>query len=328
MDREKIYILQEAENGKLKSVGLEMISGMRPLADEMGAEIHAVIVGYGIGALLSEPLKYGANAVLYVDEKRFDSYLTENYTRVLMGIISDEKPYAFLVGATINGRDLAPRIAARLNTGLTADCTGVALDDRGEIIWTRPTLGGNLLADIVCENHSPRMGTIRPGAFVKRALPYKTDGLIRRYVPDLTRGDPLISDRVRIVESVRQLAADVNLEEAKIIFAGGMGIGSPKGFELLKELAKKYGGEVACTRAVVEAGWMPYAHQVGQSGKIVSPDLYFAFGISGAIQHNIGFTQAKKVIAINSDPDADIFKQAHVGIIEDWKKAANWLLNM
>ncbi len=326
MDRKKIYILQEIENGRLKSVGLEMISGMRQLADEIGAEINAVIIGYNVEEYLQEPVRYGANAVIYVDDIRCRDYLTQIYSSILTQIIQADKPYAFLIGATVTGRDLAPRLAARLKTGLTADCTGVSLDEGGEILWTRPTLGGNLLADIVCESKVPKMGTIRPGAFGRKIISEKTDVVIRRFTPDITPGT--LNDGVRTVELVRQLNTELNLEEARIIFAGGMGIGSSGGFELLNKIAQKYGGVVACSRAVVEAGLMPYAHQVGQSGKIVAPDIYFAIGISGAVQHNVGFARAKKVIAINNDPEAPIFKHAHVGIIEDCRKVMDYLLTL
>ncbi len=217
-----------------------------------------------------------------------------------------------MIGATNNGRDMGPRVSCRLKTGLTADCTEIDIDEKtGNIAWTRPTFGGNLMATIMCPDNRPQMGTVRPGVFKKGAYDQSRTG-------EIIREDIHVSPeeiRTTLVERVNEITEAVNLEEAEVIVAGGRGVGSAENFKLLEELADVLDGTLGCSRAVVDAGWMPYAHQVGQSGKTVAPKLYFAIGISGAIQHLTGIAGSDTVIAVNKDPDAPIFGVADYGIV-------------
>ncbi len=259
-------------------------------------------------------IKYGADQVLYADHKLLDIYTTEAYTKVIYDLIKERKPEIMLLGATNLGRDLGPRISARVHTGLTADCTKLDVDlENRRLMQTRPAFGGNLMATIICPDHRPQMATVRPGVMEKAKYDENRKGEIVKFSPDLKEEDI----RAKVVEVVKAAKAIVALEDAKIIVSGGRGLGNPEGFKLIKELADKLGGVVGASRATVDAGWIEQSHQVGQTGKTVRPSLYVACGISGAIQHLAGMQESKVIVAINKDPDAPIFKVADFGIVGD-----------
>lgn len=307
-----MWVYIETECGRAKNVGYELLNVARPLADKKGCELVAVVIGNDVEGAARDAICYGADRAILIDGPEYEYYTTDAFVNALVAMVRKYKPETLMIGATNNGRDMAPRVSCRIGTGLTADCTGIDIDDEsGNMAWTRPTFGGNLMAVIMCPDHRPQMGTVRPGVFRKG-----------RY--DETRSGEIIREefhvapeeiRTTLVERVQEVAGAVNLEEAEIIVSGGRGVGSADNFRQLYELAEVLGAEVGCSRAVVDAGWMPHIHQVGQSGKTVAPKLYIAVGISGAIQHLAGIGGADKVFAINKDPEAPIFSVADYGII-------------
>ena len=309
-----IWVFVETEHGEAKNVGYELLNAARPLADGKGCELVAVVIGHGIGPVCREALCYGADSVLAVEGEEYETYSTDAFSLALIALIEKYKPDTVLFGATNNGRDLGPKVACHIKTGLTADCTGLGLNDDGEnIAWTRPTFGGNLMATIICPESRPQMGTIRPGVF-------------RKGNPDPSAAGPIVKEdihippediRTRIIYQADAQTLSLDLEDAEIIVAGGRGMGSAENFRILKEFADEIGAYLGCSRAVVDAGWLPHTYQVGQSGKTVAPKIYFAVGISGAIQHLAGITGAETVIAINKDPNAPIFDIADYCIVGD-----------
>ncbi|MGM9538492.1 MAG: electron transfer flavoprotein subunit alpha/FixB family protein [Candidatus Onthomonas sp.] len=309
---QNIWVLIETEQGKPKSVGYELLNPARALADQKGCQLVAVVIGCHAEQAARDAICYGADSAILVEGEEYDLYTTDAFSRCLIQLVEQYKPETLLIGATNNGRDMAPRVSCHLKTGLTADCTGLAIDEEtGNIAWTRPTFGGNLMATILCPDHRPQMGTVRPGVYKKAAYDSGRTGEIQRVEIHV----PAEEIRTRLVERVQEVAEAVNLEEADIIVAGGRGVGSEENFALIRELAQVLGGTVGCSRAVVDAGWMPHAHQVGQSGKTVAPRVYFAIGISGAIQHVAGMTGSDTIIAINKDEEAPIFEVADYGIV-------------
>ncbi|MDL2220017.1 electron transfer flavoprotein subunit alpha/FixB family protein, partial [Ruminococcaceae bacterium OttesenSCG-928-O06] len=301
------------EDGRAKSVGLELLSPGRLLADKTGDKLFAVVIGKDTDAVVKDAAAYGADEIILVQGDDFAHYTTEGFTYVMESLVNKYKPAVLLIGATNNGRDMGPRLSCRLNTGLTADCTSLDIDEEsGNMAWTRPAFGGNLMATILCPDHRPQIGTVRPGVFKKAE---KQEG---REVP-VTREDivlPAGTVRTRLIETIKGAAGEmVNLEEAEIIVAGGRGLGKPENFSLIKDLADALGGAVASSRAVVDAGWIDHMHQVGQTGKTVQPKVYVACGISGAIQHLAGMSSADTIIAVNNDADAPIFEVADYGIV-------------
>ena len=309
-----IWVFVETEHGEAKNVGYELLNAARPLADGKGCELVAVVIGHGIDPVCREALCYGADSVLAVEGEVFETYSTDAFSLALIALIEKYKPDTVLFGATNNGRDLGPKVACHIKTGLTADCTGLGLnDDSGNIAWTRPTFGGNLMATIICPESRPQMGTVRPGVF-------------RKGNPDPSAAGPIVKEdihippediRTRIIYQADAQTLSLDLEDAEIIVAGGRGMGSAENFRVLKEFADEIGAYLGCSRAVVDAGWLPHTYQVGQSGKTVAPKIYFAVGISGAIQHLAGITGAETVIAINKDPNAPIFDIADYCIVGD-----------
>lgn len=309
-----MWVYIETEGGKAKSVGYELLNAARPLAEQKGCELVAVVIGHQAESVAREAVGYGADRVFLIDAPEFACYTTDAFANALVALVEKYRPETLMIGATNNGRDLAPRVAARIRTGLTADCTGIGIDEAtGNMAWTRPTFGGNLMAVIMCPDHRPQMGTVRPGVFRKGAFDASRRGEIVREEYRASPGDI----RTKLIERVQEVADAVNLEEAEIIVAGGRGVGSAENFRLIHELADALGAKVGCSRAVVDAGWMSHIHQVGQSGKTVTPRLYVAVGISGAIQHLAGIAGAEKVLAINKDPEAPIFSAADYGIVGD-----------
>ena len=321
---QNMWVYIESEGGKAKSVGYELLNAARPLADRKGCELVAVVIGYQVESVAREAVGYGADRVLWIDAPEFASYTTDAFANALVALVEKYRPETLMIGATNNGRDLAPRVAARIKTGLTADCTEIGIDeDTGTMAWTRPTFGGNLMAVIMCPDHRPQMGTVRPGVFRKGAFDASRRGEIVR---ETCRVSP-DEIRTKLIERVQEVADAVNLEEAEIIVAGGRGVGSADNFRLIHELADVLGAKVGCSRAVVDAGWVSHIHQVGQSGKTVTPRLYIAIGISGAIQHLAGIAGAEKVLAVNKDPEAPIFSVADVGIVGDLNEVVPALIH-
>lgn len=309
-----LWVYIESTDGVAANVGLELLNPTRALADSVGEKLVAVVIeGKDAEAVAKKAIQYGADEAIVVEGEEYASYSTDGYTNVLTKLTEKYKPSAVFIGATNRGRDLGPRLAARLETGLTADCTALAIDS-GNIVWTRPAFGGNLMANILCPDHRPQLGTVRPGVF-KKAEPDedRTGEIIKE---DIVTPAEMI--RTKIIDIVTTVASDVpNIEEAEVLVSGGAGVKGPEGYGVLKELAIALGGSIAASRAAVDAGWIDHAYQVGQTGKTVGPKIYIACGISGAIQHVAGMSSSDVIIAINKDPEANIFKVADYGIVGD-----------
>ena len=313
-DYKNIWVFIETECGKAKNVGYELLNVAKPLAQQKGCPLVAVVIGKDIEYVAKDAICYGADSAIIVDAPEYEYYTTDAFTKALVTLVEKYKPETLMIGATNNGRDMGPRVSCRLKTGLTADCTEIGIDeDTGNIAWTRPTFGGNLMATIMCPDNRPQMGTVRPGVFKKGAYDESRTGEIIKETIH-TAAEEI---RTKLVERVNEVTEAINLEEADVIVAGGRGVGSAENFKLLEELAEAVDGTLGCSRAAVDAGWMPYVHQVGQSGKTVAPRLYFAIGMSGAIQHLTGIAGSDTVIAVNKDSDAPIFDVADYGIVGD-----------
>ncbi|WP_313757966.1 electron transfer flavoprotein subunit alpha [Tissierella sp.] len=309
-----VWVFAEQRDGELLNVAIELVGEGRKIADALETELTAVLLGNDVDNLAEKLVKYGADNVLYADHPLLNVYTTDGYTKIIYDLIKERKPEIMLIGATNIGRDLGPRISARVHTGLTADCTKLDVDlENRRLMQTRPAFGGNLMATIVCPDHRPQMSTVRPGVMEKAKYDESRKGNIVKFNPDLKDEDI----RAKVTEVVKGGKAEVQLEESKIIVSGGRGLGNPEGFKLIEELAKKLGGVVGASRATVDAGWIEHGHQVGQTGKTVRPSLYVACGISGAIQHLAGMQDSKVIVAINKDADAPIFKIADYGIVGD-----------
>jgi len=309
-----VWVYLEQVEGQAKSVGYELLGQGRKLADIMNEELAAVVIGNNISHLSQEAFASGADRVFLIEGEDYHNYNTDAYTSVLTDVINTYKPSVILLGATNDGRDLAPRVACRVGTGLTADCTDLSIDEEtGLVAWTRPAFGGNIMATILCPDHRPQMGTVRPKVFKRPAVDNARTGEVVRFATNLKSEDI----RTKLIEVIKVCNNSCNLEEAEIIVSGGRGVGKPDNFMLVEELAAVLGGAVGASRAVVDAGWKPAMHQIGQTGKTVGPKIYFACGISGAIQHMAGVSSSDIIIAINKDKDAPIFKVADFGIIGD-----------
>jgi electron transfer flavoprotein alpha subunit len=309
-----VWVFAEQREGKLLNVAIELVGEGRKIADELNTELTAVLLGNNVDDLAEKLIKYGADNVLYGDSELLEVYTTDGYTKVICELIGERKPEIMLIGATNIGRDLGPRISARIHTGLTADCTRLEVDlENRRLLQTRPAFGGNLMATIICPNYRPQMSTVRPGVMEKAKYDENREGNIEKFTPNLKEEDI----KAKVVEFVKGGKAQVKLEEANIIVSGGRGLGNPEGFKLIEELADKLEGVVGASRATVDAGWIEQSHQVGQTGKTVRPTLYIACGISGAIQHLAGMQDSKVIVAINKDKDAPIFKVADYGIVGD-----------
>ncbi|WP_069650050.1 electron transfer flavoprotein subunit alpha/FixB family protein [Caloranaerobacter ferrireducens] len=312
-----VYVFVEQREGEIQRVSLELIGKGREIAKKIGESVTAVILGYNIKDKIDTLIYYGADEVIYIDDEILDVYMTEPYTKALTEVIKSRKPEIFLIGATAIGRDLAPRVSARIHTGLTADCTSLDIEEETRnLLMTRPAFGGNLMATIVCPDHRPQMSTVRPGVMPLLEKDENRVGKIEEFKVNFSKEDI----NVEILEIVKEKKQKIKIEEASVLVAGGRGIGKPEKFELLKKLADKLDGLIAASRAVVDAGWIDREHQVGQTGKTVRPDLYIACGISGAIQHLAGMEESDFIIAINKDPEAPIFEVADIGIVGDVNK--------
>ena len=309
-----VYVFAEQRDGVIQKVAYELIGKAKELAADLEQEVVAVVLGNGIQAAAAELFKYGADQVIVCDAPVFGEYSTEPYTKALKAIIDAKDPEIVIYGATAIGRDLAPRVSARVHTGLTADCTKLEIDAESKGLWmTRPAFGGNIMATIVCPNFRPQMATVRPGVMKALACDETKAGTVEVFESGVTEADM----NIKIREVVKDSKKAVDITEAKILVSGGRGIGGPEGFDMLKELADELGGEIASSRACVDAGWIERDRQVGQTGKTVRPDLYIAAGISGAIQHAAGMEDSELIIAINKNNTAPIFEVADVGIVGD-----------
>lgn len=308
-----VWVWVEQFHGEAGSISWEMAGQGRRLADQLGTTLTACVLGYNVEHIAKEAIAYGADRVFLVDDPTLEVYRTDPYARCLVELVRKYKPEIFLLGASSRGRDLAGAVATQLYTGLTADCTGLDIEPETRLLLqTRPAFGGNIMATIKCPNHRPQMATVRHRVF---EMP----------VPDPNRQGQIVREKaVMLEEEIASKVVDfiteegeVNLADAKIIVSGGRGVKGPEGFKPIRELAEVLGGAVGASRAAVDAGWIPYAHQVGQTGRTVRPDLYIACGISGAIQHQAGMKTSKVIVAINKDPEAPIFQIAHYGIVGD-----------
>lgn len=313
-----VWVYTEQRNGKLMNVALELLGEGHKLSREIGGrKVCAVLIGSETDHIVKELFAYGADVIYQIDNPLLKNYTTDGYTKVLTEAINEYLPEIVIFGATHIGRDLAPRVAARLNTGLTADCTKLDIDPVDKkLMQTRPAFGGNIMATIVCPKNRPQMSTVRPGVMDKLEKDDNKKGELIKIDAKLKASDI----RTNVLEVVKAAKALVSLTDADIICSGGRGLGDPSGFELIKKLADKVGGVVGSSRAAVDAGWIDHSHQVGQTGTTVKPKIYFACGISGAIQHLAGMQTSDIIIAINKDPDAPIFEVADYGIVGDLYK--------
>ena len=308
-----VWFWVEQFNGEAGSISWEMAGKGRELADQLGVTLTACVLGNDVEHMAQEAISYGADRVFLVDDPTLTQYRTDPYAAVMVDLVERHKPEILIMGASSRGRDLAGSIATRLVTGLTADCTGLDIDpNTRQLRQTRPAFGGNIMATILCPNHRPQMSTVRHRVFEVPEKDSSREGQI-------VRGNALMpEDEIasKVIDFIVE-EENVNLADARVIVSGGRGVKGAEGFEPIRELAQVLGGAVGSSRAAVDAGWMPYAYQVGQTGRTVRPDLYIACGISGAIQHLAGMRTAKVIVAINRDPEAPIFDVAHYGIVGD-----------
>ncbi|WP_308636836.1 electron transfer flavoprotein subunit alpha/FixB family protein [Paenibacillus silvisoli] len=313
-DYRGVWVFMEVKDGAIVPVAKELLGAGRQLADKRKTELAGVLIGDGVSALAEEAIYYGADQVYVYDAPIFKHYRTETFMRALLACTEKYKPEIILYGATSTGKDLASAVATDLPTGLTADTTQLDVEeDTGLLLASRPAFGGNIMATILCKKYRPQMATVRPK--VVRALPRDESriGTVTQESIELREEDV----RTKVLEIVRQTVKRVRIDEADVIVAGGKGLGSPAGFQLIHELADVLGAAVGASRDVVEAGWIEHHHQVGQTGVTVTPKIYIAIGISGAIQHIVGMQNSGLIIAINKDPGALIFQSCHYGIVGD-----------
>ena len=309
-----VWVFCEQKKGVIQSVAYELLGEGKKLSHKLNSKLCAVFLGDDIKKDTNELFQRGADIVYLVDSPHLKYYQDDPYTEVLVELIKEYKPEVLLCGATTIGRSLIARVAIKVNTGLTADCTALDIDEKEKLLLqTRPAFGGNIMATIVTPNHRPQMATVRHKVMTEAALDKSLKGIVieKKY------NDKILSTRTNVIDVVEEMEETVNLTEADIIVSGGRGVGGPENFHLIKELALVLGGAVGASRSAVDADWIPYSHQVGQTGKTVCPKIYIACGISGQIQHLIGMQSSKIIIAINKDPDAPIFKVATYGIVGD-----------
>ena len=323
-----VAIFAQQVDNKLSSIAFELIGKAHELAADLGTDVTAVVLGKGIANLADELGEYGADKVVVIDDPALETYRTEPYAQALTAYINEYKPEIMLVGATAIGRDLGPTVSARVQTGLTADCTSLEIGDfplqaregqeqkHNQLLMTRPAFGGNTIATIACPDNRPQMATVRPGVMQKLDKVAGRKAEVINFNPEIKENNRF----VEILNIVKNLATTVDIMDAKILVSGGRGVGSAENFKLLDNLAEVLGATVSCSRAVVDSGWKPKDLQVGQTGKTVRPNVYFAIGISGAIQHTAGMEESDIIIAINKDETAPIFDVADYGIVGDLNK--------
>ncbi|GAA0239770.1 electron transfer flavoprotein subunit alpha/FixB family protein [Metaclostridioides mangenotii] len=318
-----VMVFVEQRSGEVQNVSLELLGKGKELADRLDDKVCAVLLGYNVKRLCEELIQYGADEVVCVDDENLDIYVTSTYTKAFCEVIKKKDPDIVLVGATTIGRDLAPRVSSSVETGLTADCTSLDIDDENNgLLMTRPAFGGNIMATIICPDHRPQMSTVRAGVMKKLEKDSSRTGTIEDFSVDLSNEGKSIQVMDFIKENIKQ----VKIEDAKILISAGRGLGSKENLDALYELADILGAEVSASRAVVDAGWVDKNRQVGQTGKTVRPDLYIACGISGAIQHIAGMEGSEYIIAINTNPDAPIFENADLSIVGEVNKVVKNLI--
>lgn len=323
-----VFVFAQQVDNKLNGIALELVGKGKDLAKDLGTEVTAVLIGSDVMSLTKELAEYGADRIIVVDDPELKEYRTEPYAHALAEVIKKYKPEIMLVGATAIGRDLGPRVSARIHTGLTADCTQLEIGDfpinpipgreqlHNQLLMTRPAFGGNTIAAIACPNFRPQMATVRPGVMQKAERVEGAQAVIEEFNPGFVPNNKY----VEILDIVKAVSDVEDIMDAKILVSGGRGVGSAENFKLLDDLAEALGGTVSCSRAVVDAGWKSKDLQVGQTGKTVRPHVYFAIGISGAIQHLAGMEESDIIIAINKDETAPIFDVADYGIVGDLNK--------
>ena len=323
-----VFVFAQQVDNVLSGIALELVGKGKELAKDLGTEVTAVLIGSDVKGLCTELAEYGADRISVVDDPELKEYRTEPYAHALAEVIRKYKPEVMLVGATAIGRDLGPRVSARIHTGLTADCTQLEIGDfpitpvpgkeqkHNQLLMTRPAFGGNTIATIACPDFRPQMATVRPGVMQKAPRVEGAQAVIEEFNPGFMPNH----NYVEILDIVKAVSDVEDIMDAKILVSGGRGVGSPENFKLLEDLADAIGGTVSCSRAVVDAGWKPKDLQVGQTGKTVRPNVYFAIGISGAIQHLAGMEESDLIIAINKDETAPIFDVADYGIVGDLNK--------
>ena len=324
-----VFIFAQQVDNEISSIALELLGKAKNLAEDLDEKkVTAVLLGSEVKGLVDELAQYGADRVIVVDDPALKDYRTEPYTHALASVIDEFKPEILLVGATAIGRDLGPRVSSRVHTGLTADCTSLEIGDfpinpvagqeqkHKQLLMTRPAFGGNTIATIACPDNRPQMATVRAGVMEKNTPDDSKKAEVVEFNPTIEKNDKF----VEILDIVKAVSDVEDIMDAKILVSGGRGVGSQENFSILQDLADAIGGTVSCSRAVVDNGWMPKDLQVGQTGKTVRPQVYFAIGISGAIQHVAGMEEADIIIAINKDPDAPIFEVADYGVVGDLNK--------
>ncbi|MCM1387322.1 MAG: electron transfer flavoprotein subunit alpha/FixB family protein [Bacillus sp. (in: Bacteria)] len=323
-----VYVFAQQVDNEISSIAFELLGKAKDLAKDLNTDVTAVLLGSGIKDLADKLAEYGADKVIVVDDPELKVYRTEPYAHALASVINKYKPEIVLVGATAIGRDLGPRVSARVATGLTADCTVLEIGDfplqaipgqeqkHNQLLMTRPAFGGNTIATIACPDNRPQMATVRAGVMQKIEPIKGAKAVVEEFNPGFTPNNKY----VEIMDVVKAVTDTVDIMDAKILVSGGRGVGSPENFKILEDLAEVLGGTVSCSRAVVDSGWKPKDLQVGQTGKTVRPNVYFAIGISGAIQHVAGMEESDIIVAINKDADAPIFDVADYGIVGDLNK--------
>ena len=323
-----VYVFAQQVDNEISSIAFELLGKAKDLAKDLNTEVTAVLLGSGVKGLADQLAEYGADKVIVVDDPELEDYRTEPYAHALASVINKYKPEIMLVGATAIGRDLGPRVSARVATGLTADCTVLEIGDfplqpvpgqeqlHNQLLMTRPAFGGNTIATIACPYNRPQMATVRAGVMQKIDPIKGAKAVVEEFNPGFTPDNKY----VEILDIVKAVTETVDIMDAKILVSGGRGVGSPENFKILEDLAEVIGGTVSCSRAVVDAGWKPKDLQVGQTGKTVRPNVYFAIGISGAIQHVAGMEESDIIVAINKDADAPIFDVADYGVVGDLNK--------
>ena len=323
-----VYVFAQQVDNELSGIAFELLGKAKELAADLSTDVTAVLIGSGVKGLVDQLAEYGADKVIVVDDPELKEYRTEPYAHALASVINEYKPEIVLVGATAIGRDLGPRVSARVATGLTADCTVLEIGDfpinpvpnqeqkHNQLLMTRPAFGGNTIATIACPDNRPQMATVRPGVMQKIDPIAGAKAEVIEYNPGFTPNNKY----VEILDVVKELSDTVDIMDAKILVSGGRGVGSAENFKILQDLADVIGGTVSCSRAVVDNGWLPKELQVGQTGKTVRPNVYFAIGISGAIQHTAGMEESDIIVAINKDETAPIFDVADYSIVGDLNK--------
>ena len=323
-----VFVFAQQVDNVISNIAYELIGKGKELAKDLGVEVTAVLVGSDVKGLADQLAEYGADKVIVVDDPELKEYRTEPYTHAIASVIKEFKPEIFLIGATAIGRDLGPRVCARIHTGLTADCTKLDIGDfpmnpvpgretkHNQLLMTRPAFGGNTIATIACPDFRPQMATVRPGVMQKAPKEAGKKAVVTEFNPGFTKNNKYVD----ILEVVKAVSNTVDIMDAKILVSGGRGVGSPENFKILDDLAEAIGGTVSCSRAVVDSGWKPKDLQVGQTGKTVRPNVYFAIGISGAIQHLAGMEESDIIVAINKDESAPIFDVADYGVVGDLNK--------